>query len=279
MAVTAGCIVLLLVGLVVSARWGGRATQPDTDASEPDPAPRAVAQCYLDGLTVAVASGVGAGILVAGAGGRLVMRLLAVTAGPGAQGVETEAEQIVGKITLDGTIGFVVFTGLFFGLATGGVYALIRRWLPGGWWRGIAFGALLLVVVATRADPLRADNPDFDIVGPGLVAVVAFIALGLAHGVTVTALAERYRGVVALPREGWRRAVPYLPLLLMLPVFPVAVFLLLLGLVVVGLSQSETLVRGVRHPRFRRVGQVVTALVAAVCLPGFVIDVADILTR
>jgi len=37
-----------------------------------------------------------AGILAAGAGGRLVMRLLAVTAGPDAQGRITEAEKLVG---------------------------------------------------------------------------------------------------------------------------------------------------------------------------------------
>ena len=57
---------------------------------------------YLWYLTLAISSGVGAGILAAGAGGRLVMRLLAVTAGPDAQGRVTEAEQVIGRITVDG---------------------------------------------------------------------------------------------------------------------------------------------------------------------------------
>ena len=87
---------------------------------------------YLWCLTLAISAGVGAGILAAGAGGRLVMRLLVVTAGPDAQGRISEADQVVGRISLDGTLGFIVFTGLFFGAASGAAYLLVRRWLPGG---------------------------------------------------------------------------------------------------------------------------------------------------
>ena len=38
---------------------------------------------------------------------------------------------------------------------------------PAGWLGGLTFGAGLLVVLGTTADPLRDENPDFDIVGPG----------------------------------------------------------------------------------------------------------------
>jgi len=38
-----------------------------------------------------------------------------VTAGPEAQGRVTEADEVVGRISVDGTLGFVVFTGLFLG--------------------------------------------------------------------------------------------------------------------------------------------------------------------
>ena len=41
-----------------------------------------------------------------------MMRLLAVTAGPGAEGGITEAGQVVGRIGVD-DIGFIVFTALF----------------------------------------------------------------------------------------------------------------------------------------------------------------------
>jgi len=125
-----------------------------------------VVRRYLWYVAVAMASGATAGILAAGAGGRLVMRLLAVTAGADAQGQITEAEEIVGRITVDGTIGFVVFTGLFLGLPSAAGYLLLRRWLPAGRAAGLAYGALLLVVAGTRLEPLPRGNPDFDLVGP-----------------------------------------------------------------------------------------------------------------
>jgi hypothetical protein len=68
-------------------RWGGLAVEspptPGSDAAGPtDPPPVGfVVRRYLWYLVVAVASGAVAGILAAGAGGWLVMRLLAVTAG------------------------------------------------------------------------------------------------------------------------------------------------------------------------------------------------------
>ena len=72
-------------------------------------------------------------MVAAGAGGRLVMRLLAVTAGPGAQGRITEADQVVGRISVDGTLGFIIFAGLLFGAASGAAYLLLRRWPAPGW--------------------------------------------------------------------------------------------------------------------------------------------------
>jgi hypothetical protein len=132
------CIVLVLAGVVAVVRWGGLAVEPPpapgpdaADVTDPPPVGLVVRR-YLWYLAVAMAAGATAGILGAGAGGRLVMRLLAVTAGADAQGRVTEAEEIVGRITVDGTIGFVVFTGLFVGLPSAAGYLLLRRWLPPG---------------------------------------------------------------------------------------------------------------------------------------------------
>jgi hypothetical protein len=204
MWVIVGCIVLVLVGLLAIVRWGGLTVQPPPSLAEDETVPAdrppvgLVVRHYLWYLTLAISAGVGAGILVAGAGGRLVMRLLAVTAGPDAQGRITEADQVVGRISLDGTLGFIVFTGLFFGAASGAAYLLLRRWLPGGRTGGVAFGALLLVLAGTRLEPLRPGNPDFDLVGPGWVSVVAFAALVRFHGMLVAALAGRLSRAVPL---------------------------------------------------------------------------------
>src|SRR5215204_3174458 len=119
------CIVLVLAGLAAVVRWGGLAVEPpptpEPAAAGPTDAPAVglVVRRYLWYVAVAMAAGATAGILAAGAGGRLVMRLLAVTAGADAQGRITEAEELVGRITVDGTLGFVIFTALLFGLASG----------------------------------------------------------------------------------------------------------------------------------------------------------------
>ncbi|HJW35290.1 MAG TPA: hypothetical protein VJ769_01525, partial [Actinomycetes bacterium] len=162
MAVIVVCIVVVLAGLVAVVRWGGLTVEPPhapaaAEAAAPgEPPPvEQVVRRYLWDVNLAMAAGIGAGVVAAGAGGRLVMRLLAVTAGDDAQGRVTEADQVVGQITAGGTVGFIVFTALFFGAATGGGYLLVRRWLPAGRAGGLAYGALLLVLAGTRLEPLR----------------------------------------------------------------------------------------------------------------------------
>jgi hypothetical protein len=199
------CVQAVLAGLVAVVRWGGLTVEPPaaperTGAGDPDdpPAVALVVRRYLWAVNLAVVAGVGAGVLAAGAGGRLVMRLLAVTAGEGAQGRITEADQVVGRISAGGTAEFVVFTALFFGTATGAVYLLVRRWLPAGRAGGLVYGALLLLGGGTRLEPLRASNLDFDLVGPGWVSVVAFSALVVFHGMLVAALAGRASRAIPL---------------------------------------------------------------------------------
>jgi hypothetical protein len=276
------CILLVLVGLVAAVRWGGLTVRPPPSAPDgagPTDRPPVglVVRRYLWYLTVAVASGVGAGLLAAGAGGRLVMRLLAVTAGPDAQGRVTEADQIVGRISVDGTLGFIVFTGLFFGLATGGFYLLIHRWLPAGRAGGLVYGALLLILGGTRLEPLRPGNPDFDLVGPGWVAVAAFTALVVFHGVLVAALAGRVSRAVPLLGTGPRAIAAHAPLLLLAPLGSVALVLAMVGAVVAVASRIPGVVAAWRDHRSVTVGRVALAIVAVVALPGFTSAVIDIL--
>jgi hypothetical protein len=285
MAVIVVCILLVLAGLVAVARWGSlTVAPPPSPAAEPAgqterPPVNLVTRRYLWYLTVAVASGVGAGLLAAGAGGRLVMRLLAVTAGPEAQGRITEAEQIVGRISVDGTLGFIVFTGLFFGLATGAVYLLLHRWLPAGWGSGLAYGALLLVVAGTRLEPLRPGSLDFDLVGPGWVSVVAFAALVVFHGMLVAALAGRVSRALPLLDPRLRTIAAHAPLLLLVPLAPVIPLLVLVGLGVVLASRIPPVVAAWHDRRLVVIGRGALALVALVALPGFTMAILDILAR
>jgi hypothetical protein len=280
------CLALVLAGLVVVLRWGGLAVEsppaPGPDAAgPPDPPPVGfVVRRYLWYLVVAVAAGATAGILAAGAGGRLVMRLLAVTAGADAQGRITEAEEIVGRITVDGTIGFVVFTGLFFGPVSGAAYLLLRRWLPAGRAGGLAFGVLLLVVAGTRLEPLRRGNPDFDLVGPGWVSVVAFAVLVVFHGMLVAALAGRVSRAVPLLAAQPRAIAIYAPLLLLvLPGPSVALVLIAVGVAIVLVTRIPSIVAAWRSRPVVAVGRVTLAVAALVAFPGFASTLVDILGR
>jgi hypothetical protein len=286
MWVIVGCIVLVVVGLLAIVRWGGLAVQPPPAPADDDTVPAdrppvsLVVRRYLWYLTLAISSGVGAGILAAGAGGRLAMRLLAVTAGPTAQGRITEADQVVGRISAEGTLGFIVFTGLFFGAASGVAYLLLRRWLPAGRTGGLAFGALLLILAGTRLEPLRQGNPDFDLVGPGLLSVAAFAALVLLHGMLVAALAGRVSRAVPLLGPSPRAIVAHVPpLLLVLATGTGALVVVLVGALVVLASQTPAVVAAWRDRRLVPAGRVALALAALVAFPGFASTVVDIVGR
>ncbi|MFL6224024.1 MAG: hypothetical protein ACJ75K_14660 [Actinomycetes bacterium] len=284
MAVIVVCIALVLAGLVGVVRWSRLAVAPPA-VPEPDTAgqtrrpPALVLRCYLWYLTVAVTAGLGAGILAAGAGGRLVMRLLAVTAGADAQGRITEAEQLVGRITVDGTLGFVVFTGLFFGLASGLVYLLVHRWLPAGRVGGLAYGVLLLVVAGTRLEPLRRDNPDFDLVGPGWLSVAAFATLVVFHGLLVAALAGRLSRAVPLLAASPGAIAAHAPLLVLGLLAPLGLVAALVGLVVVGASRIPQVVAAVQSPRLMVVGRSALAVTCLLVIPGFVSTIVNIVGR
>jgi len=284
MAVIVVCIALVLAGLVAVARWGRLAVEP-APMPEPDTSgqtrrpPGLVLRCYLWYLTVAVTAGLAAGILAAGAGGRLVMRLLAVTAGAYAQGRITEADQLVGRITVDGTLGFVVFTGLFFGLASGLVFLLLHRWLPAGWAGGFAYGVLLLVVAGTRLEPLRRDNPDFDLVGPGWLSVAAFAALVVFHGLLVAALAGRLSRAVPLLAASPGAIAAHAPVLLLGVLRPLGLVAAVIGAVVVAASRIPQVVAALQTRRLAVVGRAALAVATLVLVPGFASAVVDIVGR
>ena len=102
-----------------------------------------------------------------GAGGRLMMRLLAATSLDSVQGRLTEAEENVGVVTVDGTIGFVLFVGLFGGLVSLGMFVLLRRWLPERSVTAGLFAAGIGSGIFGRSSGLvNPDNPDFVILSP-----------------------------------------------------------------------------------------------------------------
>jgi hypothetical protein len=276
--------VLLVVGIVITVRWGATAYEPWPLAPEPGTGripPRAAALRYLRGVAVVLVGGFWAGALVTGPAVRLIMRLLAATAGDDAQGRVTEADEIVGQIDLGGTIGLYIFGGILPGLLSAVIYVVCRRWLPSGRLGGVVFGLLHLVVAATRIDPLRPGNRDFDLVGPGWLAVATFSAAAIAHGMAVVAIANRYSTVLPPAGADRRRWVPplVLPALLLVPgIFLVAYLVFGLAVTVV-VSQIGPAVRALRSRAVVVGGRIAVGVLAAALLPSAVIDLSHIIVR
>ncbi len=284
--------VLLVVGVGAALRWGDRpyvAWRPTGrlgGREEPGDRPgvREPALQYLRGVAVAVVGGFWAGLLVTGPAVRLIMRLLAVTGGDDAQGRITEADEVVGAVTLDGTVGLLLFGGVLPGLVSGVLYLLLRRWLPTGRLAGVAFGALHLVVAATRLDPLRPDNPDFDLVGPGWLSVLTFAATAMLHGMAVVAFCNHVSERLPPPVGDRRARFPaalalVLPLVLLLPTVVILVPILVGLLATVALAQLEPVARVARSRHVLLGGRVLVVALVLALLPSAVLDLHDIVVR
>lgn len=273
------CGLMVLLAVVLAYRWRSyQLALPDWASPEPDGV-RAPVLELLWLLAVGILAGLSVGALVVGAGGRLVMRLLAATS-PESQGFQTEAEETVGRITLGGTIGFIIFIGLGFGLAVGVTYVFVAFVLPRGIAGGVLFGVALLVVFATHLDPLRAGNPDFTIVGPAWLAVSSFTVLAVLTGAVTTPIAGRVAAGLGHPRPRW--AWWLVPTgLVTLAGFadePAAAVVPVVGGAIFILARTNPQLR----ERLRRPGRAVAglALIAVVLasLPSFISAVDDILT-
>ena len=146
------------------------------------PVLRSLGGCLAAGLVV--------GLVVAGLGSRLVMRLLAI-ADPDARGIITENGNVVGEITFGGTAGLVVFIGIPSGILGGLIVYLVRRWLPARLlWRGLVLSVVLLALLGrTVIDP---DNFDFLFLDPAGLAVTLFGALFFLAGFALVPLADRW---------------------------------------------------------------------------------------
>jgi hypothetical protein len=153
---------------------------------------------------IVVGSGV-AGALVGGLGSRVVMRISALAA-PEVRGMVTENGNVVGEITLAGTIALMVFGGLSSTVFGTGAFVVARPWLPRGTVaRGLVFGGFLLAL--TGATVVDKANADFVILGDRVLNVTMFSGLFFAFGVVassaVASLERRVPPAAALSPRMW----------------------------------------------------------------------------
>lgn len=137
----------------------------------------------------AVAEGALAGVISAGVGARVVMRIIAL-ANPDRDGVLTDAEATVGDITFGGTVNLLLL-GTIAGVMGGAVYLGLRRWLPvPAAWKGLTYGIVSLLTVGQLL--FDTHNADFQIFEPVVMVIALFSGLFLLNGVIVGALLDRF---------------------------------------------------------------------------------------
>jgi hypothetical protein len=139
-------------------------------------------------LTSSIGAAAVSGIVVGGVGGRLVMRLSALAADDSRTGMLTENGNVIGRITVEGTLALLLFVGLITGVGVGLFLFALRTVLPRRFLPGTLSTVLLALGATIAIDP---SNADFVIVGHRALNVAMFIALFPAFGVVFVVLAER----------------------------------------------------------------------------------------
>lgn len=140
------------------------------------------------------------------------------------------------------------------------------------------------MVAGTRIDPLRSENRDFDIVGPGWLALAIFSAVVVTHGMLVAALAGRFSQTLRPFSLQSRASLAYALLALLLPVFPALVALGIVGAGTVAFGRADanapaTGIAGWGGPRWLLAGSAVLVVALLIAVPGFVSAAAHIAGR
>ena len=118
------------------------------------------------------------------------MRVLAATSGDGAQGLLTDADEVVGDITFSGTIAFVIFVGVGAGAVAGVVLLLARPWLHvNGATAGVIAGLVPLGLVSNK--DFSSENLDFSILSPTWLAVGLMVGGTALFGASLGSVAAR----------------------------------------------------------------------------------------
>lgn len=147
-------------------------------------------------------AGVIAGALVAGIGGRIVMRA-ATLAVPDSAGRFTENGFVIGSITPAGSLGLIAF-GTFAGLLVGAFWVAVATWIPGAGVRR-ALATMPLAVAVGGVGLVEGSNSDFRVLQGDPLVVAMLVGLVAAVGFVVALADEvldRRLPVVATSRRG-----------------------------------------------------------------------------
>ena len=123
------------------------------------------------------------GIVFFGLGGRVLMRVSALL-NPEQQGQRTENGNVIGEVTLDGTLELILFAGVFGGFLAGFVWVIVREWLPASGWRRILLAGGAATCLGSFG-MLTEENLDFRILSPPALHLAMFLLLIGGAGVGI----------------------------------------------------------------------------------------------
>jgi hypothetical protein len=168
---------------------GGEGTRTGDFLATPNEAKGSAGAGILRDIAVGGLAGLFAGVIIGGIGGRIVMRLAAMIV-PDAAGLATENGEIVGAVTLPGTLALLFFGGVLAGVVAGTIWVVARPWLPPGR-RERLFASIVLALAFGTILLIEADNPDFLILRHHPV-VVGMLVLLIAITGPAVALADAW---------------------------------------------------------------------------------------
>ena len=120
-------------------------------------------------------AGIIVGFLVAGIGGRLVMRLATILH-EGTVGIFTEKGFVIGEIDLRESTAFLFFSGVGIGLLAGTIWVIVSPWLPG---RGLGRASVTAIAAMALGTPalVQRTNSDFEVFGHDPIVVGLLVGL------------------------------------------------------------------------------------------------------
>jgi hypothetical protein len=184
--------------------------------------------------------------------------------------MKTDDDFTIGQFSSD-TVFLLGLTAVL-GALVGGLYLVIRNWLPArrrSVWAGVLGG------VVGGAGIVRGDGVDFTVLQPRWLAVAMFMLIPGLAGVAISALVERRLARAGEPsRFSWLAAAAVVPLVLM-GTFGILVLVLVAGWIAAQHQAPE--LRDIARSRLATVlGRAVLAAVGAVATVDLVRDAVEI---
>lgn len=205
---------LIATAVAIAMRFG-RLPVVAQAAAPPATPPSQRALRFLRSISVSLNSGLIAGLLVAGVGGRFLMRVIAATSPRSVQGAITEADEAIGSVSLGGSLFLVFFLGLLATPWLGVVYRLLRPVLVGrrAWFAGVAVTALGVALFGRAVGLTQPESVDFDILRPKPLAALLVLVLVMLFGATLGAAHEWLDRRVSTLSRSPRTWLPYVTML------------------------------------------------------------------